>query len=121
MPGLGNPLHFTELTALSGEHGWERPRPGLQPLQAKRARPNTWRSYTSCSSPTRGVEPLRGGILWTATAGAPSALVREDLTPKPVYSRLLALIKDRWHTSVAARADSQGEVRFRMDFWETIG
>ena len=24
---FGRPLHFTELTVLSGEHGWERPRP----------------------------------------------------------------------------------------------
>src|SRR5262249_52371986 len=24
---LGKPLHFTELTVLSGEHGWERPAP----------------------------------------------------------------------------------------------
>jgi hypothetical protein len=45
--------------------------------------------------------------------GAPAGLVRSDLTPKPIYERLLEMVKGEWWTQSRGRTDGKGEYRFR--------
>ena len=45
--------------------------------------------------------------------GAPAGLLRSDLTPKPIYDRLLEMVKGEWWTQSQGRTDGKGEYRFR--------
>jgi endo-1,4-beta-xylanase len=45
--------------------------------------------------------------------GAPAGLTRKDMTPKPIYERLHALIKGRWWTKTEAATDAAGVCRVR--------
>ena len=111
---FGKPLHFTELTVLSGEHGWEKPRP-WPTTTAGEARQAEYveKLFTLLFS-----HPAVEAITWWdfmdgAWQGAPAGLVRADLSPKPAYTRLHSLVKDKWRTRIDAETDASGEVRFR--------
>ena len=39
-------------------------------------------------------------------------MLREDLTPKPVYSALKKLIHEEWHTHVEGKTDANGKITF---------
>ena len=46
--------------------------------------------------------------------GAPSGLLREDMSPKPAYVELKKLIKDKWWTGPQKlKTDAQGRATFR--------
>lgn len=111
---FGKPLHFTETTVLSGEHGWERalPWPTTPEGEARQA-DYVGKLYTVLFS-----HPAVQAITWWDFAdgewqGTPAGLVRADLTPKPAYERLLGLVKGKWWTRTEARTDSDGRARFR--------
>lgn len=112
---FGVPLHFTELTILSGKNGWELPRPWAstpdgEQLQAEEVE----RVYTELFS-----HPAVTAITWWdfadrgAWQGAPAGLLNTDLQPKPAYHVLHNLIKDQWWTRLEKRTDAQGQVAFR--------
>ena len=112
------PLHFTETTILSGEPGWSEPRrapswPSTQEGEQRQAR-ETARFYTMLFS-----HPAVEAITWwdfsdrRAWQGAPAGWLREDMSPKPVYDRLLDLIKGKWWTRLDLKTDTQGQARFR--------
>lgn len=115
---FGVPLHFTELTVLSGEPGWEKPRaPGSWPSTPDGERQQqeaVSRIYTMLFS-----HPSVTAITWwdfsdrNAWQGAPAGLVREDLTPKPAYTALKELVKNQWWTRLTQTADADGRVTFR--------
>jgi len=44
---------------------------------------------------------------------APAGLVRRDMSPKPIYARLLELIRREWRTSLRLTTDASGEARAR--------
>jgi hypothetical protein len=44
---------------------------------------------------------------------AAAGLVRPDMTPKPVYQRLLELVKGRWWTNLTGVTNAQGEFTAR--------
>ena len=100
---LDVPLHFTEVTVLSGS-----PRTGIDTAR----QPSDWPStkegemaqaeyvekfYTLLFS-----NPSVQAITWwdfsdlDAWQGAPAGLLRKDMSQKPAYSRLLKLIHDTW-------------------------
>ena len=67
------PLHFTELTVLSGVPGWERARKasrGHRPPKEKLNRQKTWPAFTPCCSPIRRWLPSPGGTSLTETPGS---------------------------------------------------
>ena len=116
------PLHFTEVTILSGSPKksirWHGPRyddwPTTDAGEKRQAR-QVEEFYTVLFS-----HPAVEAITWwdfsddRAWLGAPAGLVRKDMTPKPAYAALLKLVKGKWWT--AARnltADAAGRVRFR--------
>ncbi|MFW6162012.1 MAG: endo-1,4-beta-xylanase [Planctomycetota bacterium] len=114
------PLHFTELTVLSGplkkDHDWHKRRadwhttPEGEQAQADYAE----RLYTVLFS-----HPAVEAVTWWdfsdngAWQGAPAGLLRKDMTPKPLYERLVALFHKRWTTQAAVTADAAGAATVR--------
>ncbi|MHB1000662.1 MAG: endo-1,4-beta-xylanase [Armatimonadota bacterium] len=106
---FGKPLHFTELTVLSGDHGWEKPAPWpTTPEGEKRQAEYISKFYTLLFS-----HPSVEAITWWdfmdgGWQGAPAGLVRADLTPKPAYDALMSLVKGKWWTKTASVSGADG-------------
>ena len=113
------PIHFSEVTVLSGS-----PKTGISSEQ-----PSEWPStpegeiaqadyvekfYTMLFS-----HPLVQAITWWdlsdygAWQGAPAGLLRQDMTKKPVYNRLLDLIRNKWWSRGNAYTGDDGTARIR--------
>jgi GH35 family endo-1,4-beta-xylanase len=112
------PLHFTELTVLSGVPGWERakegqPWPSTPEGEAQQAK-DVARIYTLLFS-----HPAVAAITWwdfadrNAWQRAPAGLVGQDLRPKPAYTALRDLVKHQWWTRAELTTDAEGRVAFR--------
>lgn len=110
---FGRPLHFTELTVVSGEHGWERkPWPTTPEGEARQAE-YVAKLYTVLFS-----HPSVEAITWWdlmdgGWQDAPAGLVRADLSPKPAYERLMKKIKGDWWTALDRKTGPDGAARFR--------
>jgi len=48
-----------------------------------------------------------------AWRNAPAGLVREDMSPKPAYEKLLALIRGKWWTNASGKTDASGTFSVR--------
>lgn len=111
---FGKPLHFTETTVLSGEHGWMRPLPWPTTPEGEARQANyVEQLYTLLFS-----HPAVEAITWWdfmdgGWQGAPAGLVRADLSPKPVYYRLMRPIKGKWWTQEVLRTNAKGEAKTR--------
>ena len=115
---FGVPLHFTETTFLSGKEGWElRQNEGgwdSTPEGEQRQKENAARFYTILFS-----HPAVEAITWWdftdlhSWQGAPAGLLRQDMSPKPVYEALRDLIKGAWWTRTSATVGDDGRVGFR--------
>jgi endo-1,4-beta-xylanase len=53
---------------------------------------------------------------YNAWQGAPAGMLRADMSPKPLYERLMALIHGEWSTHVRTHSDKEGSLRFRCFF-----
>jgi GH35 family endo-1,4-beta-xylanase len=118
---FGLPLHFTELTVLSGHCipqnvSWSNYRedqwPSTPEGEEKQLR-YLEQLYTLLFS-----HPAVAAITcWDFADGgwmnAPAGLIRRDMSPKPVYERLLELIRHDWRTNVAVTTDVGGETHVR--------
>lgn len=109
------PLHFTETTILSGEPGQGRPRPWVTTPEGEEYQAReVVRFYTMLFS-----HPAVEAITWwdfsdyRAWQGAPAGLLRNDMSPKPAYTELYKLIKQKWWTRETAKTDETGRVKFR--------
>ena len=113
---LGVPIHFTETTILSGE------------LEEA---PSTWGPSTAAKEATQAEQaaqfytmlfahPAVQAITWwdfsdyQAWQKAPAGLVRQDMSPKPVYERLRKLLKSEWWTSTILKTNEQGACTTRV-------
>jgi GH35 family endo-1,4-beta-xylanase len=115
---FGVPLHFTELTILSGQSGWEdemRGKPWLSTPEGEEKQKNeVLRVYTMLFS-----HPSVEAITWWdfsdqgAWQNAPAGLVRADMSPKPAYDALLEQIKTRWTTKTQLKTDANGMATVR--------
>jgi endo-1,4-beta-xylanase len=117
---LGVPIHFTEVTVLSGAHKimWpfnpevNLPWPTTPKGEAEQAK-YVEEFYTLLFS-----HPAVEAITWwdfsdySAWMGAPAGLVRDDLSPKPAYNRLRTLIRETWWTDTSGPTDSAGRFAF---------
>jgi GH35 family endo-1,4-beta-xylanase len=120
------PIHFTEMTILSGrlktdkdwfsyQRGWDTTPEG-EKLQAENAE-RVYRLLFSLPS----VEAITWWDLSDyynagvgAWMGAPSGLLRKDMTPKPAYEILHKLIKKEWRTGpLYLTTDKNGQAAFR--------
>jgi GH35 family endo-1,4-beta-xylanase len=112
---LGVPIHFTEMTVLSGPHigpgeKWAATTPEMEEYQALHVE----RIYRLLFS-----HPAVEAISWWdlsdlgAWKAAPAGLLRSDMSPKPVYERLHQLIKKDWWTNACGLTDTQGKFKTR--------
>lgn len=120
---FGRPLHFTETTVVSGPRrgpgqNWEPTNPEGEARQADYVP----QFYTALFG-----HPAVQAITWWdfsdhgAWQRAPAGLVRADMSPKPVYERLLDLIKNRWWTRASGRTDAQGQLQVQAYYgWHRI-
>ncbi len=109
------PLHFTETTIVSGPktaRGW------VTTAEGEKAQAGyVTEFYTVLFS-----HPAVEAITWWdftdqgAWRGAPAGLIRADMTPKPAYDQLKALIKGRWWTRTEAELGPAGRLSFRGFF-----
>lgn len=111
---FGRPLHFTELTVISATN---------QP-KSYDAKPGEWpttpegealqAAYVEQFYKLLYSHPSVQAITWWdfsdrhAWRNAPSGLVREDMSPKPAYEKLRALIRDKWWTRAEGKTDATG-------------
>ena len=116
---FGVPLHFTELTILSGQNGWENEMKGKlwpsTPEGEEKQKNDVLRVYTMLFS-----HPSVEAITWWdfcdqgAWQGAPAGFLRDDLSPKPAYDVLLEQIKNHWTTRIQLKTDENGIVTARV-------
>ena len=110
------PLHFTEVTILSGQRGWNGPKGGWPstPEGEKYQAENVVRFYTMLFS-----HPAVEAITWWDFSDngswkrAPAGFVRKDMTPKPAYEALRKLVKGKWWTRAMVRTDAAGTAAVR--------
>lgn len=104
---LGKPVHFTELTILSGTEKGAATSAAGEALQAQRVE-ELYRLLYS--------HPAVAAIVWwdltdlNAWQGAPAGLVRADMTPKPAYERVQGLVKGAWWTRADLAVGAGGVV-----------
>lgn len=109
--GLGLPIHFTEATVVSGPRtgpgeSWGPTTPELEAAQAE---------YVAKFYTMLFAHPAAQALTWWdfsddgAWQGAAAGLIRADMSPKPVYERLRALIKSEWWTKAAGETGANGE------------
>lgn len=115
---FGVPLHFTETTIVSGsktDEGWGQTTPEGELKQAAEVE----KFYTVLFS-----HPAVEAITWWdfadrhAWQGAPAGFLRPDMSLKPLYEKLIALIKGKWWTKEQAITDDRGKVDFRGFYGE---
>jgi GH35 family endo-1,4-beta-xylanase len=124
---FGLPLHFTELTVLSGrlkaadDDDWHTPQTDWKTTPEGEAAQAEYgeQLYTLLFS-----HPVVEAITWWdfadhhAWQGAPAGMLREDMSPKPLYERLHDLVSGTWNTQINAVSDEQGTVRCRCFYGE---
>ena len=111
------PLHFTELTVLSGlgEFSWETQNPfPTSPEGEEKQSAEVERIYTILFS-----HPSVEAITWTdlsdqgAWMHVPAGLIHDDMTPKPAYNTLKKLIRETWATNETLKTDTEGKATIR--------
>jgi GH35 family endo-1,4-beta-xylanase len=112
---FGLPIHFTELTVVSGPRSSDQGSAWLTAPEGERAQADyVERIYSLLFS-----HPAVEAITWwdfsdyQAWQAAPAGLVRKDMSPKPAYERLMALVKGRWWTQAGGRTDTRGSYSTR--------
>jgi len=111
------PIHFTEVSILSGTpvagNFGTKTTPEGEQIQAEYVK----NFYTLLFS-----HPSVEAILWwnfsdfQAWKGAPAGLLREDMSPKPAYTALMDLIKNKWWTRAQRTTSYQGRCEFKGFF-----
>lgn len=119
---FGKPLHFTELTILSGsfkakdDNDWHTVRTdwNTTPEGEQRQLEYGRKVYTVLFS-----HPAVDAVTWWdfsdrgSWAGAPAGLLRKDMSPKPLYDWLMEAFHQKWTTDVVVQSDASGTVRLR--------
>jgi endo-1,4-beta-xylanase len=112
---FGLPVHFTEATIVSGPRkgpgeNWGPTEPALETKQA---------DYVSRFYTMLFAHPATQALTWWdfadagAWQGAAAGLLRKDMSPKPVYDTLSALIRGEWWTKLEGTTNTQGELPAR--------
>lgn len=113
---FGLPLHFTEVTILSGEHGWSHKPWNSTPEFKRRQAEEVERVYTELFA-----QPMVAAITWWdlsdegAWRGAPAGLLDRQMQPKPAYEVLDRLINQDWRTGrLQGATDADGAFAARV-------
>ena len=115
---LGLPLHFTESTIVSGPRNGPGENWGATTAEGEtRQAEQTVKFYIALFA-----HPAVQAITWWdfsdlgAWQGAAAGWLRRDMSPKPVYHRLISLIRGEWWTKTEETTDVRGEVKVRAFF-----
>ena len=119
---FGKPLHFTETTVLSGPRrdGADLMGPAATDWNTTPEGEATQAAYVTQFYTVLFSHPNVQAITWwdlsdkNSWGGAPAGLLRRDMTPKPAYTALLALIHGKWWTREAGQTDTQGRFTRRV-------
>jgi GH35 family endo-1,4-beta-xylanase len=112
---LGRPLHFTESTIVSGP----RKGPGENWGETTAEGEARQADLTANFYTTLFAHPAVQAITWwdfsdfATWQNAPAGWLHRDMSPKPVYERLMSLIKGEWWTQAEATTDGRGQVNLR--------
>ncbi|MCX7819671.1 MAG: endo-1,4-beta-xylanase [Kiritimatiellae bacterium] len=120
---FGRPIHFTEMTVVSGARARgvpvkERYEAGEWPTTPEGEAAQA--DYVEQAYRVLFSHPQVEAITWWdfsdrgAWKRAPAGWLRADMSPKPVYERLMRLIRGEWWTDATATTDSTGTVRVRV-------
>jgi len=113
------PIHFTETTVLSGRirgKDWQ-PQAGDWPSTPSGERRQA--AYVENFYRLLFSHPSVAAITWWdfsdrgAWQGAPAGFLRQDMSPKPVYRRLIKMIKQEWWTQLSGKTDQDGQMKCR--------
>lgn len=115
---LGVPLHYTETTMVSGPRkgpgeNWDATTPEGEEKQAEYVP----KFYTMLFA-----HPATQALTWWdfsdrgAWQGAAAGWLRKDMSPKPVYEKLMALINGDWWTKLEGQTNERGEFAARAFF-----
>ncbi|MDP6543244.1 MAG: endo-1,4-beta-xylanase [Phycisphaerae bacterium] len=109
------PLHFTELTILSGKKGWHRPKPWLSTPEGEAGQAREVRRVYTMLFSHPSVEAITWWNLSDAHAWmqAPAGLLGKDMSPKDAYNVLKKLITEDWRTETNLKTDAEGRAVFR--------
>jgi GH35 family endo-1,4-beta-xylanase len=124
---FGLPLHFTELTVLSGrfkdkdDNDWHKVRTDWDstPEGEQRQLEYGRKLYTLLFS-----HPAVEAITWwdfsdrQSWAGAPAGLLRKDMSPKPLYDWLMEAFHRKWSTDAVVTTDEAGLAKVQAFFGE---
>ena len=119
---FGKPLHFTETTVLSGpkRDGVDLNGPAATDWNTTPEGEAAQAAYVTQFYTVLFSHPNVRAITWwdfsdkNAWGGAPAGLLRRDMTPKPAYTALMALIHGKWWTRDTGRADTKGRFTRRV-------
>jgi GH35 family endo-1,4-beta-xylanase len=115
---LDLPIHFTETTIVSAPRQAPGGKWGPTTAQGEaRQAEETERFYRTLF----GHRAVRAITWWDfsdlqAWRGAAAGWLRNDMSPKPVYERLLRLMKGEWWTKAAGATDAHGRFEARAFF-----
>jgi endo-1,4-beta-xylanase len=107
------PLHFTETTVVSGKRASDQSWGPTTPEDEAKQGDDVVNFYTALFG-----HPAVEAITWWdfsdygAWQGAPAGWLRNDMSPKPVYDRLMALLKKEWWTKTSGLTDRNGNIPF---------
>ena len=118
---FAKPIHFTELTILSGRlkrgGDWISPRKNWHTTRSGEERQA--RQVEELYSLLFSHPAVEAITFWDFTDAnswmrAPSGLVRKDMSPKPAYEALMRLVKGEWWTDkLKLTTDAAGRATFR--------
>jgi len=121
---LGLPVHFTEVTVLSGAHrkpsriDWTDPaknQPWPSTPQGEREQAEYVEQFYKVLFSNSHVQAITWWDLSDKEAwlGAPAGLLRSDFSPKPAYERIRHLVREEWWTKLEGKTNADGEFSFR--------
>ena len=111
---LKRPLHFSEITVLSDDPSADHSRSWPSTPEGERRQAD----YVEKLYMLLFSHPAVEGIGWWNFVDGdwdrnPGGLLRSDLTPKPAYDRLVALIRHKWMTSAELKSGKNGTATLR--------
>jgi len=105
---------YQAIVAFSGEHSYEKPAPWPTTKEGEARQADYVEKLYTVLFSNQAVEAITWWDLMDGGwQGAPAGLVRADLTPKPAYERLMALIHGKWWTKDEKLTASNGTADFR--------
>lgn len=119
---FGRPLHFSEITVLSGEHRPIPVDPDVKPVAGWNSTPEGEKAQAEYLGHYYAVlfshPAVQAITYWDLTdrdawLGAPAGLLRADMTPKPAYERIKDLIRRQWWTDAQQTTNEQGNMQVR--------